>query len=267
MTRVLVTGGTGDLGRELVPRLVFKGHDVTVLSRRANPPVPAGIRAVRGDLITGAGLEDATANADVIVHCATGSRDSGLRGLGYKLPRQTDVEPTGRMLDAVKARGGAPHIVYISIVGVDKIPLGYYRAKLESEQIVERSGLPYSILRTTQWHTLADEFSRRLSASPVVMLPKGLKTQLLDAGEVADRMAAIVDQGPSQHVPDMGGPEILDMRGIVKSWLKAKGKRRAVLSVPLPGKAVAGFAAGHNLAPDHADGRITWAQWLGGNVK
>jgi len=267
MTQVLVTGGTGDLGRELVPRLVSKGYDVTVLSRRANPPVPAGIRVVQGDLTTGAGLEDALAGAEVIVHCATGSRDTGIRGLGYKAPKKTDVDPTGRMLDAVKAKGSAPHVVYISIVGVDKIPLGYYRAKLESEQAIERSGLPYSILRTTQWHTLADEFSRRMSLSPVVAVPKGLKSQLLDAGEVADRMAAIVDQGPSQHVPDMGGPEILDMSDVVKSWLEAKGKRRAVLSVPIPGKAATGFAAGHNLTPGHADGRITWDQWLRENVK
>jgi uncharacterized protein YbjT (DUF2867 family) len=266
VTQVLVTGGTGDLGRELVPRLVSKGYDLTVLSRYPNPPVPAGIRTVQGDLTTGAGVEDALAGVQVIVHCATGSRDTGIRGLGYKVPKKTDVDPTQRMLDAVKAKGAAPHVVYISIVGVDKIPLGYYRAKLESEQIIERSGLPYSIFRTTQWHTLADELSRRLSASPVVMLPKGLRSQLLDAGEVAERMAEIVDQGPSQHVPDMGGPEVLDMRDVVKSWLEAKGKRRAVLSVPLPGKAVAGFAAGHNLAPEHAHGRKTWEQWLSKNV-
>lgn len=265
MTQVLVTGGTGDLGRELVPRLVSRGYDVTVLSRRVNPPVPAGTRAVQGDLTTGAGVEDALAGAEVIVHCATGSRDSGLRGLGYKAPKKTDVDPTDRLIAAARSKG-SPHVVYISIVGVDKIPLGYYRAKLESEQIIERSGLPYSILRTTQWHTLADEFARRLSASPVLMVPKGLKSQLLDAGEVADRMAAIVDQGPSQHVPDMGGPEVLDMRDIVTSWLVAKGKRRGVLTVPIPGKAVAGFAAGHNLAPDHPDGRITWEQWLRENV-
>ena len=266
MTQVLVTGGTGDLGRELVPRLVSKGYDVTVLSRRANPSVPAGIRVVQGDLTTGAGLEDALAGAEVIVHCATGAREATVRGLGYRRSKKTDIDPTQRMLDAVKAKGSAPHVVYISIVGVDKIPLGYYRAKLETEQAIERSGLPYSILRTTQWHTFADEVSRRLSASPVLLLPKGLKSQLLDAGEVADRMAAIVDQGPSQHVPDMGGPEILDMRDVTKSWLEAKGKRRAVLSVPLPGKAVAGFAAGHNWAPEHADGRITWQQWLRENV-
>ena len=267
MTQVLVTGGTGDLGRELVPRLVSKGYDVTDLYRRTNPPVQDRIRVVQDDLITGAGLEDALAGAEVIVHCATGSRDTGIRGLGYKVPKKTDVDPTQRMLEAVKSKGSAPHVVYISIVGVDKIPLGYYRAKLESEQAIERSGLPYSILRTTQWHTLADELSRRLSLSPVVLLPKGLKSQLLDAGEVADRMAAIVDQGPSQHVPDMGGPEVLDMRDVIKGWLKAKGKRRAVLSFPLPGKAVAGFAAGHNLTPGHADGRITWDEWLRENVR
>ncbi len=266
MTQVLVTGGTGDLGRELVPRLVSRGYDVIVLSRRANPPVPAGVRVVQGDLTTGEGLEDALAGAEVIVHCATGAREAIVRGLGYRRSKKTDIEPTERLASSAKSKG-SPHIVYISIVGVDKIPLGYYRAKLETEQAIERSGLPYSILRTTQWHTFADEVCRRLSASPVLMLPKGFKSQLLDGGEVAERMAAIVDQGPSQHVPDMGGPEVLDMRHVSKSWLEAKGKRRAVLSLPIPGKAVAGFAAGHNLTPGHADGRITWDQWLRENVK
>jgi uncharacterized protein YbjT (DUF2867 family) len=266
MTQVLVTGGTGDLGRELVPRLLTKGYDVTVLSRRSNPPAPAGIRVVQGDLTTGAGLEDALAGAEVIVHCATGSRDTGIRGLGYKAPKKTDVDPTGRMLDAIKAKGSAPHIVYISIVGVDKIPLGYYRAKWETERAIEASGLPYTILRTTQWHTLADELSRRLSRSPIVTAPKGFSSQLLDAGEVADRMAVLVDQGPSQRVPDMGGPEVLDMGDVIRSWLKAKGKRRLVLSMPIPGRAMAGFRAGYHLAPEHADGRITWDQWLRENV-
>jgi uncharacterized protein YbjT (DUF2867 family) len=144
------------------------------------------------------------------------------------------------------------------------VPLGYYRAKLETEGVIERSGLPYSILRTTQWHTLAFEFCRRLSGAPIVMAPKGFKSQLLDAGEVADRMAAIVDAGPSQHVPDMGGPKVLDMRYIVDTYLQAVGRRRAVLSVPIPGKTMAGFRAGYNLTPTHADGRITWEQWLSG---
>ncbi len=266
MTQVLVTGGTGSLGRQLVPRLVAKGYEVKVLSRKANPNVIAGVQTVQGDLNTGAGLEGALEGAEVIAHCATGSGDSTLRGTTYRYARRVDVETTDRLLTKAKSKG-SPHVVFISIVGVDKIPLGYYRAKLETEQLIERSGLPYSIFRTTQWHSFIDELCKRTARGPLVMVPKGFRVQLLDPGEVADRMASLVDAGPSHHVADMGGPKVLDVAYSVRSWLEAKGKRKPVVSVPIPGKASAGFRDGYNLTPEHADGRLTWEQWLRENVK
>jgi uncharacterized protein YbjT (DUF2867 family) len=257
MTTVLVTGGTGALGTELVPRLVTAGHDVVVLSRKERPAIPAGARAVRGDLDTGAGLEDATASADVIAHLASGT--GGLPS--YRKAKRTDVEGTQRLVEAAK-RNGAPHIVYISIVGIDKIPFGYYRGKLETEGVIESSGLPYTILRTTQWHTLAWEFCRRLSALPIVLLPKGVRMQLLDAGEVADRMASLVLAPAAHHVPEMGGPEALAFTDIARRFFNATGRRRLVGSIPLPGASAKAFADGHNLAPEHRDGTITWDQFL-----
>ncbi|MGH2760603.1 MAG: SDR family oxidoreductase [Actinomycetota bacterium] len=260
MAGVLVTGGTGVLGSEIVPRLLTKGYDVRVLSRRAQPRVPAGARTVRGDLVTGAGINDAVAGVDVIVHCASGTRT--LRSLTYRSGRRTDVEATRRMLDGARRSGATPFVVYISIVGIDRIPLGYYRAKLETEQVIEASGLPYSTLRTTQWHTFAWEIAKRLTAFPVVLAPKGLRLQLLDPGEVADRMVSLLEAGPAGMTPDMGGPETLDIVDVLRSYLRAKGKRRAVASVRFPGRAVAAFAAGHNLTPAYADGRIAWEDWL-----
>jgi uncharacterized protein YbjT (DUF2867 family) len=253
MSGILVTGGTGHLGRELVPLLVAAGHNVRVLSRRPGPD------HIVGDLVSGEGIADAVEGVDILVHLASGAADNGVRGLGYGSSKKTDVDPTARL---VKLLDPETHVVYISIVGVDKIPLGYYRAKRECEQIIERSGLPLTILRTTQWHTLADEFSRRLAKSPVVLVPKGVRLQLLDVGEVARRMAALIETGPSGRAPDMGGPEVLDLDDIVRSWLRAKEMSRPVISIPFPGKAVAGFRAGYNLAPEHEDGAITWSDWL-----
>ena len=261
MSAVLVTGGTGALGSQLVPRLLTKGHTVRVLSRKANPQIPAGATAVRGDLVTGKGIGDAVAGTEVIVHCATGAADSGMRGLGYKATFRTDVEPTRRLLDAAK-QSGSPRIVYPSIVGIDRIPLGYYRGKLDCERSIESSGLPYTILRSTQWHTLAWEFCRRLARGPIVFVPKGAKSQLLDPGEVADRMTDLVHSGVEGHAPDMGGPRVLTIEEIVRAYLQATGKRRPVVSAPVPGKAMAGFREGLNLTPEHADGRITFEEWL-----
>ncbi len=257
MSQILVTGGTGHLGRELVPVLVTAGHNVKVLSRKPGPD------HVVGDLVTGEGIGDAVKGVDVLVHCASGAADNGAKGLGYAASKKTDVDPTDRLIKLLERN---VHVVYISIVGVDKIPLGYYRAKYDCEQIIERSGLPHTILRTTQWHTLPDEFVGRLARSPVVMVPKGVRSQLLDPGEVAARMASLIEQGPSGRAPDMGGPEILGFKDIAKSWLRAKKKSRIVVSVPFPGRAIRAFREGHNLTPDHRDGQITWEQWLASNV-
>ncbi len=258
MSEILVTGGTGALGSRVVSKLMAKGHTVRVLSRRENPPVPGGVTAVGGDLVSGDGLSAAVAGAEVIVHCATGAADNGIRGLGYKATARTDVEPTLRLLSL------APHarFVYPSIVGVDKIPLGYYRGKLDCEHAIEASGVKHSILRSTQWHTLADEFCRRLTAAPVAIVPKGIRLQLLDPDEVAERIALLVDEGADGRAPDMGGPVALDFVDVARKYLAAKGKRRALLPVTLPGKASKGFRAGHNLTLEHADGTMTYDEWL-----
>jgi uncharacterized protein YbjT (DUF2867 family) len=260
MADVLVTGGTGNLGRELVPLLITKGYEVRVLSRRERPELPVGARGVRGDLVTGEGIDDALSGADVIVHCASGT--GTIRGLGYRSARRTDIEATRGLLERAKRSGTVPYVLYISIVGIDRIPLGYYRAKLETEGLIEASGLPYTILRTTQWHTLAWEVLSRLGAFPIFAVPKGLRSQLLDTTEVADRMASLLDGGPVGRAPDMGGPEVLGFDDIARAYLRATGKRRAVVRVALPGPTMAGFRAGHNLTPEHADGRITWDEWL-----
>ncbi len=258
MRRVLVTGGTGALGTELVPLLVTAGLDVRVLSRQPAPALPPGARAIRGDLITGAGLDEALTTVDVIAHLASGT--SGVPS--FAKAKRIDMEGTGRLLDATRRAGFQPHVVYISIVGIDKIPFGYYRGKLATEQVIERSGLPYTILRTTQWHTLAAKFCRQLGSLPIVAVPRSVRMQLLDAGEVAQRMAALVQGPPSQHVPEMGGPEALSFTEIARCYFRALGNRRIVFEVPVPGKAARAFAAGYNLAPNHRDGRITWNDYL-----
>ena len=122
---ILVTGGTGTLGRAVVRELLERDRRPVILSRRERcSDDPAGVRWVTGDLVTGERVADAVADVGAIVHCAT----------DYRHPRN-DVHATRRLMDTALL-GGSPHLIYVSIVGVDRIPFGYYRAKFAAEQVL-----------------------------------------------------------------------------------------------------------------------------------
>jgi uncharacterized protein YbjT (DUF2867 family) len=251
MQPMLVTGGTGTLGRPLVALLTGAGRPVRVLSRRPRA-VPGGppVEWVVGDLASGKGLERAVDGAGVIVHRATSPPRA----------RRVDVAGTGRLLAAAR-RAGSPHLVYISIVGVDRVPFRYYRAKLEAERLVESSPLPWTILRTTQFHDLLHMALAALARAPVLPLPRGLRCQPVETGEVAERLVALALGRPAGRVADLGGPQVLTVEELAGSYLRAAGRRRPLVLVPVPG-AARGFRDGGHLCPDHPDGKRTWAEFL-----
>lgn len=240
MKRILVTGGTGVLGRRLVPRLAGRA-DVQVLTR--GDGAVEGATMVRGDLETGAGLPAALDGVDVIVHAASA-------GFDRRRPDR-DVGATRRLLEAVS---GSPHLVYISIVGVDAIPLGYFRAKLATERLVEESGLPWTILRTTQFHDLVLMALSVLAKAPVAVVPRGIQVQSVDTGEVADRLLELALGEPAGRVPDMGGPRVEGLDDLMRTYLTAVRRRRPVLRLPLPGRTAAAYRAGRHLTPANATG-------------
>jgi uncharacterized protein YbjT (DUF2867 family) len=184
----------------------------------------------------------------VIVHCAT------TLGKG-------DIQAGRHLIDAAR-QAGRPHLVYISIVGVDRVPVGCYKSKLEAERLVEDSGLPWTVLRATQFHQLILRGCDLLARLPVRLVPAATSFQPVDAGEVAARLAELATGPPAGRVPDMGGPEIRSAGDLVHSCLEARGGRRLVLPVRLPGAAFAGYRSGYQLAPDHAVGRVSFAQFL-----
>jgi uncharacterized protein YbjT (DUF2867 family) len=122
---VLVTGGTGTVGRIVVDNLTTAGKDVRILSRGRRPPQRTEVQHVVGDVQTGDGLDAALDGVDTIVHC---------------------VYPTEHLVAAAK-RAGSPHLVYVSIVGIDRIPFGFYRKMLANERTIAESGLPWTVLR------------------------------------------------------------------------------------------------------------------------
>lgn len=244
--RVLVTGGTGRLGRALVPKLVDEGYDVRVLTRVERKL--AAHRWVTGDLRTGAGVADAVASVDVIIHLAT---TQGRR----------DIEATENLIAAARA-AGSPHLIYLSIVGIDDAILSYYQTKLACERRIEASGLPWTILRATQFHDLIYEILHVQRWSPVLLMPTGVAFQPIDVSEVADRLRALVAEPAVKRVPDMGGPLVQQGTDLAKIYLRVTGRRRPVWPIALPKQLIGDFRRGSNLAPDRAVGQVTFEQFL-----
>jgi len=240
MTKILVTGGTGVLGRQVVARLAGRA-EVRVLSRREGSAEGASV--VRGDLETGEGLTAALDGVDVIVHAASATFD--LRG------PDRDIGATRRLLAAIS---GEPHLVYISIVGVDAIPYRYYQAKLAVEEMIQESGRPWTILRTTQFHDLVLTMLATLAKGPVAVVPRGVEVQPVATGEVAGRLVELALGAPAGRVPDMGGPRVERAEDLMRAYLAAVRRRRPVLRLPIPGRTMAAFRAGRHLAPAGAEG-------------
>ncbi|WP_327669649.1 MULTISPECIES: NAD(P)H-binding protein [unclassified Streptomyces] len=241
MTTILVTGGTGTLGRLVTERLRAAGHEVRVLSRHSEP---YAVDLREG----GPALDRAVTGVDTIVHCAT-TQTGG------------DEKAAAKLIEAAR-RAEVPHLLYISIVGVDEVPFPYYKAKLAVERLIEESGLGWTVLRATQFHDLVATIVRVAAKLPVVLLPSGVSDQPIEVAEVADRLAELAQLPPAGRVEDMGGPEVLAFADLARTYLKAAGKRRPVVSVRLAGKAYRAFRAGGHLAPERAVGKVTFAEYL-----
>jgi uncharacterized protein YbjT (DUF2867 family) len=139
---------------------------------------------------------------------------------------------------------------------------GYFGAKFRAERIVADSGLPWTTLRATQVHDLTLTAVRQIARLPVIPVPSGFRFQPVDAGEVAARLVELSLGTPAGLVPDMGGPRVYPMADLVRGYLRASGKRRPILSVPIPGRAARALREGANLTPDHAVGTRTWEDFL-----
>src|SRR5690242_9182341 len=171
---ILLTGGTGTLGRRLLPLLRQAGHPVRVLSRHAHAPSD-GVEYATGDLDTGAWLDTAMAGVETVVHCAGSTRGDDVKARNLV-----------RAATSPNAAGRIRHLVYISVVGCDRIPVtsrvdrtvfGYFAAKQAAERVVADSGLPWTTLRATQFHDLTLATARQMARLPLIPVPRGLRFQ------------------------------------------------------------------------------------------
>ena len=261
MTTILVTGGTGTLGRDVVAELKGTAHSVRLMSRQPAPPGHDNrVQWAQADLLTGAGLAEAVREVNVIVNCA-----SSPAAQTY----ETDVTGTRRLLDAAKA-AGVSNFLHVSIVGIDRINRPYYQYKLAAERVIAESGLPYSNLRVTQFHSYVDRLLRPLSErpEPELLVPVEATFQPIDSREAA--RALLQYATPEGHGPlaDVGGPQVLDLGTLARTWLDARGDHRPIVD--------SGIAANHTtLTPEQAEGfshgynttanmygAVTWEMWV-----
>ncbi|GAA3082859.1 NAD(P)H-binding protein [Streptomyces olivoverticillatus] len=249
---VLVTGGTGTLGRHVVPLLQDAGRTVRVLSRRGGASTDAGVEHVAADLLKGEGLDAALDGVATVLHLAGGPKG--------------DDEATRNLVLAAQ-RAGVEHLVYISVIGADKLPLGYFRAKLGAEQAVAESGIPWTTLRAAQFHDLALTVVEKMAKLPVVPAPGGLRWQPVDAREVAARLVELALGQPAGLVPDLASPKVYGLGDLSRGYLQARGKHRLMLPVRMPGKVGRAYRAGENLTLDGASlGQRTWEDFLAERV-
>jgi uncharacterized protein YbjT (DUF2867 family) len=248
---VLVTGAAGDLGQHVVRHLLQAGHPTRRLLHRARPAV-AGADDRPGDLMTGAGLEAAVDGVDAVIHCATNP---------FR-PKGVDVEGTERLLFILRSAAPSAHVIYPSIVGIDRHPYYYYRAKVQAEERIAASGLPWTIQRATQFHELLIRALRPSDRLPFAVIPGRLRFQPMAASEAARRLVEIVAEGPGGRVPDIGGPAIREAVDLARAYRRSIGKAQRVISLPIAGKAAAAFKRGGHLLGEPRYGRQTWEEFL-----
>ncbi|WUH91791.1 NAD(P)H-binding protein [Streptomyces sp. NBC_00433] len=249
---VLVTGGTGTLGRHVVPMLRDAGRTVRVLSRHSRPPADDGVEHATGDLLADTGVEPAVAGVRTVLHLAGSNKGDDI---------------ATRHLVRAAAGAGVRHLVLISVIGADTVPLGFLRTKLAAERIVADSGIPWTVLRAAQFHDLTLTMAKGMARLPVVPVPSGMRLQPVDARDVAARLTELALGEPAGRVPDLAGPAVYPMGDLVRGYLAARAKRRPLLPVPLPGKAGRAYRAGANLTLEGADtGARTWEDFLAERV-
>jgi uncharacterized protein YbjT (DUF2867 family) len=248
---ILVTGGTGKLGGHVVPLLRAAGHPVRVLSRHSRPPKD-GVEYLAVDLLQDQGIEPAVTGVDTILHLAGANKG--------------DDKLTQNLMRAA-AKAKVKHIVYISVIGADTMPLGWFKTQLAAEKAVTESGIPWTMLRAAQFHDIVLDMAQKMAKMPVIPVPGGLQFQPVDLREVAPRLVELTLGAPAGLVPALAGPKVYPMDELLRGYLQARGKRRPLMPMRMPGKAGKAYRAGDNLALKGNDvGKLTWEDFLAERV-
>lgn len=250
--RAAITGGTGTLGARVAAELAARGHEVRALSRTPAERLPDGVTHHVVDLTTGEGLADALQGVDVVIDASNGRPPHAAPVL---------VDGTRRLL-AAEREAGVRHHVGVSIVGIDDVPFDYYRAKVAQEREVEQGGVPWTILRATQFHDL---FAMLFGATGRFRVLPGFRASLqpVDVAEVAVSLADLAEGAPRFAREEIVGPEVVQLRELARVWRARTGRRAVVVGGRLPGGFGRALRRGALVEPEAPRrGGTTFAAWL-----
>jgi uncharacterized protein YbjT (DUF2867 family) len=243
--KIVVIGGTGLIGSKTVAILRQGGHEVVAASPQS------GVNT-----LTGAGLKEALAGAQVVIDLANSPSFEDRAVLEF-------FETAGRNLRAAEAAAGVRHHVALSIVGTDRSPdNGYFRAKVAQEKLVQSSGIPYTIIRSTQFMEFMGSIADAATDGYTVRLSPGL-FQPIAADDVAAIVADVALAAPRNGIVEIAGPERAPFDEFVSRYLKAVGDPRSVMR-DASARYFGGRVEEHSLVPlgDARLGRIAFETWL-----
>lgn len=242
--KILITGGTGVLGRSLSALLTEHQLPHHITSRAI---LPENDLALQADFLSKKGITEAVDGKEIIFHLATDLK--------------RDLELTRNLLEAIGV-GRRVHLVYMSIVGIDKVPFRYYQQKLASEEAIRTSGIPFTILQATQFHEFIDQLLSTFLRYPVGLLPKKIRLQPIQKEIVAAELYRLGMQSASGVTHEMGGREIYSFYQLATEWLRHTRRRRRIIPLPLWGRLGTSFNGGGLTTLHRWPESISWSQWL-----
>ena len=232
------------MGRHVVAIARERGHDVVSLSR-----------AEGVDLVIGRGLDQALQNVETVIDV------SGIQAMSTKKAVDFFTNATQNLLAAGK-KAGVKHHVALSIVGIDKANSGLYAGKLVQEDEVKHGGIPWTVLRSTQFHEFVPMSIKAASVGPLVFVPM-MSTRPVAAKEVAAALVDAAVAGPQGRLPDLGGPRAEQLKDLVAAYLAKTHQKKRIFPLPLPGPMGKAMRNGSLIpAPGSAVGRQTFQEWL-----
>lgn len=260
MPLVLVTGGTGHLGRDIVARLLQDGHQVRVLARSSCRSLP--VEWAIGNLATGEGLREAVQGVHTVINAATDSpiaRRGSVRFADVlSSPSAVDVQGTERLL-ALCSEMPVQHFLHVSIVGLEDASLPYAKVKLAGEKLVRASTLSWSVVRATPFYYLLAKFLAGVNWLPVWPLPTA-PFNPVDTADVADYLVQCAFDGRRGERAEIGGPDDLGFAELARQYQTARHIRRAIAPLGLSERSArrAGFVVSKGVR-----GTLSWQGWLG----